>query len=206
MMKLKMKFSGYFLDTVKWCVEKLLIWMHRDSKHGAFCKGELNLLLPKEDDDSLQKHMNDNIAAMCGLFSLERHSGASAAYANFIINRLLDWNPVTAIEDNNNDWKVMNLSPGSYMHKRAGRIQKEDLGNKIVFYDAEGYIFEDSAGGFNSYYSKREITEFPHDIRKSVIIPIPDDREGDEIYKDAIREAGYEPWPHDRETVVDISV
>ena len=124
---------------------------------------EQELARIKKDEDGMQKMMNEHILKIVRLFADEGHSGFSANYAINVLTMLLRYLPLTAIEDNPEDWNK--CSDDMYQHKRCGHIFK----NKDHFdgqaYNSEGRVFSSDNGQTWFINSKSRVTiEFPYHV------------------------------------------
>jgi len=88
--------------------------------------------------------MNKHILDMVKVFSEEGHSGFSAMYAIRILERLLRFLPLSAIEDTPEDWNQ--TGEGSYQHKRCSRILKDKDRFEGKAFNLEGRVFSDDNG------------------------------------------------------------
>ena len=124
-----------------------------------FAENELNLLLKScKDSESLktQKAVNDDILDIIKLFSSQGHSGFSANYSMNILKRLLDYKPLSAIEDREEDWIELYYSPDiAYQNKRCPSIFK-DADGKV--YNTEAKVFSDDNG--HTWYNCKESREY----------------------------------------------
>lgn len=131
-----------------------------------FAEGELNLLLKScKDSESLktQKAVNDDILDIIKLFSNQGHSGFSAGYSLNILKRLLDYKPLSAITDDEDEWEQLNYSPDlAYQNKRCPSLFR-DADGKV--YNVEARIFSDDNG--HTWYNckeSREYVELPYEV------------------------------------------
>lgn len=127
-------------------------------------ENELNILLNKckdEEGKEIQKVMNNNILEIVEAFSNQGHSGFSASYAIGLIKRLLNFEPITPLTGNDEEWNELNYDNSTkYQNKRCSRIFKDADGQA---YDIEGKIFSEDGGKswYQSKDSKVNIT-FPY--------------------------------------------
>lgn len=112
-----------------------------------FSENELNRLLQNcTDSESLhaQKMINDDIMEMVKTFSQQGHSGFSASYSLNILKRLLDYKPLSALTDDDNDWVQLDYGDDiAYQNKRCPSVFK-DINGKV--YNTEGKVFSDDNG------------------------------------------------------------
>lgn len=67
-----------------------------------WAKKELDLL--NKDNDGMQKMMNKNILDILEVFCDQGHSGFSASYLTNILNRLMDWKPLSPLTGADDEW------------------------------------------------------------------------------------------------------
>lgn len=130
-----------------------------------FAEKELNRLLAKCDDSEsyeLQKHMNEGVMDVVKAFSNAGHSGFSANYALGLINRLLNWKPITPLTGDDDEWKEIGMEGIHYQNLRCPAIFKDKDGKA---YYTEAKIFS-SDGGHTWYTSKdsSEYIQFPYTV------------------------------------------
>lgn len=122
-----------------------------------FAKSELERLENSCDKDdveaiNLQKQVTSDVLAIVDLFVAQKHSGFSANYILNIIERLLRYKPLTAIEDKPDDWiDCSQFGLDVKQHKRCGEVFKRPDG---TFYWVNGKIFSDDNG--KSWYTSRD--------------------------------------------------
>ena len=124
-----------------------------------FAEDELSKL--EKFEDEMQEAMNEHILNMVQVFSEEGHSGFSAGYAINILNRLLRYLPLSAIEDNSEEWHE--CRDGVYQHKRCSRVFKDKNRFEGQAYDIEGCAFSDDGG--KTWFSNGQChvpIEFPY--------------------------------------------
>lgn len=125
---------------------------------------ELEILLNQcEDEDGIemQKHINKDILDVVELFSNQGHSGFSASYAIGMIQKLLNYEPITPLTGADDEWNRLDYNDETkYQNKRCSRVFKDSKGQA---YDIEGKIFSDDGG--KSWYQSidsRVYIEFPY--------------------------------------------
>jgi len=131
--------------------------MAKKSNLVSFAENELARL----GNCEYQAEMNKHILGMIKVFDKEGHSGFSAGYATSILNRLLRFLPLSAIEDNPEDWNE--VAEGIYQHKRCSFIFKDKALFNGQAYTLYGKVFSDDKGKtwFTNDKSKEPI-EFPY--------------------------------------------
>jgi len=117
--------------------------------------------LARLGDDEGQSATNKHILDMVQVFSEEGHSGFSAMYAIRILERLLRFLPLSAIEDTPEDWNE--VSEGLFQHKRCSHIFRDKKLFEGKAYNLEGRVFSDDNGKtwFTNDKSKVPI-DFPY--------------------------------------------
>lgn len=124
-----------------------------------FAESELGYLLKDcKDSESLkmQKAVNDDILEVVKTFSKQGHSGFSAKYCLNILTRLLDYKPLSAIEDNENEWTKLDYNDDIvYQCKRCPSLFKNKDGK---VYNVEAKVFSDDNG--HTWYTGRGSSAF----------------------------------------------
>lgn len=119
---------------------------------------ELALLTTAEPDE-MQEAMNEHLIKMVELFADEGHSGFSAGYAIGALERLLQFQPLTPLTGEADEWVFHGQGMG-YQNKRCGRVFKDTEDGPA--YDIEAVIFREPSGScFTSKDSRRAVT-FPY--------------------------------------------
>lgn len=141
---------------------KAIKWFFINNGKGnlyRFAENELSRL--KDDKDGMQSRMNKHLLKMVKEFSKEGHSGFSASYAIAKLSRLLKWLPITAIEDNPDDWEQ--VGDGSLQHKRCSKIFKDKDRFDGQAFNIKGRVFSDNNGQSWFTNSKSSLPiEFPY--------------------------------------------
>ena len=104
-----------------------------------------------DQDDEMQQMMNKDILQIVEVFSEQGHTGFSASYALNIINRLLDWKPITALTGDDDEWE--NIHEDTYQNKRCSAVFKKGKDNSTAYY-IDGKVFSDDGG--ETWYTCRE--------------------------------------------------
>ena len=117
---------------------------------------EYELSLIGGEDDELQKSMNDNILKIVDVFSEAGHSGFSASYARGIIEKLLDFKPLSPLTGEDDEW--VDVGDGLFQNKRCSRVFKED--GKA--FDISGKVFIDKDGSSWTNSESRIPVTFPY--------------------------------------------
>lgn len=106
----------------------------------TFAENELARL----GNDDGQEAMNKHILQTVQVFADEAHSGFTAMYAIRMLERLLRYLPLSAIEDAPEDWNEM--SEGLFQHKRCSKIFKDKNRFEGKAYNIEGRVFSNDNG------------------------------------------------------------
>lgn len=146
-----------------------------------FSKMELDRILNTcEEDDSkeIQQKINDDILQIVQIFSEQGHTGFTANYALNILERLLRYQPLSALTGEDDEWEdtsSFGSDQTSYQNKRCPFIFKDKDGKA---YNTEGKIFSEDDGKtwFTSKDSKVYI-EFPYTVPLAAERVILDNKE-----------------------------
>lgn len=116
------------------------------------------------DELNMQKVIDNNILELIKIFSNQGHTGATASYVISILNRLLEYKPLTPLTGEEDEWedisKYQNNTPG-WQNKRCPSIFKNEKGA----YWVEGKIFSNDNG--KSWYTSSDScvpVEFPFTV------------------------------------------
>ena len=132
-----------------------------------YAKSELEILEQNCGDDTealnMQKIVTENVLNIVKTFADQGHSGFSANYILNLLERLLRYNPLTPIEDIQEDWlDLSQFGMDDLQHKRCSSVFKRKDGTA---YWVEGKIFSDDNG--KSWYTSRDSIvdiEFPFNV------------------------------------------
>lgn len=109
-----------------------------------FAENELNRLLRTcTDSESLhmQRAINNDILDIVKTFSNQCHSGFSASYSLNILKRLLDYKPLSAVTDADDEWTLLDYTDD---------IQYQSVRCPSLFKDAEGKVYNTAGKVFSS--------------------------------------------------------
>ena len=144
-----------------------------------FSSDELNRLLKNcTDSESLhmQKVVNNEILDVVKAFSSQGHTGFSAQYCLNILKRLLNYKPLSAITDAEDEWEALDYGEDvAFQCKRCPQIFKDGSGR---VYDVEGKVFSDNNG--HSWYTNAESRVYvtlPYDVPEKPEYLIIDNQE-----------------------------
>lgn len=127
-----------------------------------------------DTEDEMNKAMHDHIIKMVETFADEGHSGFSASYAISILTKLLNWEPITPLTGEDDEWMEIDEQTagrtGMFQNKRCGRVFKED--GKA--YDIEGKVFRNPQGHTYTNFNSRTPVTFPY-TPTTEIVEVADD-------------------------------
>lgn len=129
-----------------------------------WAENELNLL--DVHNDELQEKINKDILEIIKVFSLQDHSGFSAAYCLDILKKLLDHKPITPITGEDDEWFDA-IDEGEYpiqQNKRCSSLFRENYNNDTAYY-IDGKVFSDDGG--ETWFSSEESVikvKFPFEV------------------------------------------
>ena len=138
-----------------------------------FAKSELAHIGMGEDaSDEMDIAMRDHILKMVETFAAEGHSGFSASLALSLLQKLLDYKPLSPLTGEDSEWLKCGYgnSPVFYQNKRCSTVFKDEDGNA---YDIRGLVFytwelDDEGNAYKSYFTNqnsRTPVEFPYTPR-----------------------------------------
>lgn len=122
---------------------------------------ELELLgMGPDTEDGMNRMMREHILTMVRTFADEGHSGFSASYALGVLTKVLDFEPVTPLTGEDDEWTVLGYSDDmAAQNNRCGHVFRRADGTA---YDSTGRIFRYPDGGcFTGRGSRVDIT-FPY--------------------------------------------
>lgn len=124
---------------------------------------ELELIgMGKDAPDEMNRLMHDNIIQMVKTFSEQGHSGFSASYAIGVLEKLLDFEPISDLTGADDEWNDVSEASGEpcWQNKRCSHVFKDADGRA---YDINGKVFrpKDGSGSYTNGESRVYIT-FPY--------------------------------------------
>lgn len=133
-----------------------------------FSEDELNRLLlncKSSDELNTQTAINKSILDIVKVFSDQHFTGTTASYCLEILNRLLNYKPLTPLTGADSEWEDVSQYGSNdtcYQNKRYPAVFKDKDGKA---YDVESKIFSDD-NGHTWYTSKesREYIDFPYEV------------------------------------------
>ena len=114
------------------------------SKLYLHAKRELELLgmyaNTEDNNDGLQPMLANNILEMIEVWSKAGHSGSSAEWAREVLYKLLNYQNLTPITSNSDEWRDVSGIHGYpiWQNNRYGRIFSKDGGKTWYDIDKEG--------------------------------------------------------------------
>jgi hypothetical protein len=135
----------------------------KEQKSGLLLFAEQELARIPKDDDDMQEKINRHILDMVKVFCEEKHSGFTASYTVNILERLLRYLPLSAIEDTPEYWK--DVGAGYYQHRRCSRVFKNKSQFEGKAYILEAKVFSNDGGKtWFTNSNSREVIEFPYTV------------------------------------------
>lgn len=129
---------------------------------------ELRLAGFYDEDSAYGGMLPEGIIKVIETFSEEGHSGGSAAISIALLNKLLNYEPLTPLTGEDSEWNDvsgMMGGPKVYQNNRCSHVFKDDSGT----YDSEGKIFREPSGvTFTSGKSRVYIT-FPYTPKREYV-------------------------------------
>ena len=123
--------------------------------------------------EEMNDMMCEHILKMVDVFTEEGHSGFSARYAINILQKLLQWEPLSPLTGEDDEWNnVSEYSEGeTYQNKRLSRVFKNGKDGRA--YDINGKVFVEPNGA--SYTSRDSFVyiEFPY-VPKTEYVNVED--------------------------------
>ena len=144
-----------------------------------FAEDELARIGMGADSSDINKLMHDHIIHMVKEFSKEGHSGFSASYAIGILTKLLNYEPLTPLTGDDDEWmeieEGMAGRPGVFQNKRCSHVFKEDG----QAYDTEGQIFYPKGRRSDTYtnINSRVPVTFPYTPKREYVEVEPESHE-----------------------------
>ncbi len=120
--------------------------------------------------EEMNDMMCEHILKMVDVFTEEGHSGFSARYAINILQKLLQWEPLSPLTGEDDEWGEVD-DDGLYQNKRLSRVFKKGKDGRA--YDIDGKVFVEPNGA--SYTSRDSLVyiEFPY-VPKTEYVNVED--------------------------------
>lgn len=120
-----------------------------------YAKAELALIRSGEPDE-MQDAIEKCVLDLISLFAGQGHSGSSAPYVIGIVEKLMQFEPLTPLTGADDEW--CEVTEGTFQNKRCPHVFKENG----EAYDIDGIVFRDPDGScFTSRDSRVPVT-FPY--------------------------------------------
>ena len=130
------------------------------SKLVKWAENELERLV--KDGDEMQIEINNDILQIVKTFAEQGHSGFSATYALGLLNRLLDWKPISPLTGEEDEWGEPYCDDNTQQNKRCSAVFRKNFDNSTAHY-LHGKIFSDDGGKtWWSNIDSRVPVEFPY--------------------------------------------
>lgn len=137
---------------------------------------ELELIgMGKDAPDKMNRLMHDNIIEMIEKFSEQGHSGFSASYAAGLLQKLMDFEPISDLTGADSEWNEVGTN--QWQNRRCSHVFKD----KDHAYDIDGKIFytkDDHSDTYTSSDSHVTIT-FPYRPKREYVKVAPDEAGGE---------------------------
>lgn len=139
------------ITRLKWKLQRVIKRIRGDcrpenSNMYKWAKAELERLIPEDDDDGMQQMINKDILNIVKVFCSQGHSGTTGNYTLSMINRLLDWKPLTPLTGEESEWsEVIDGSDLSQQNKRCSAVFRRNYDNSTAYY-LYGKVFSDDGG------------------------------------------------------------
>ena len=92
------------------------------------------------DESGLQSMIDECVLELVDVFSKQGHSNHSAHYVISVLERVLNFLPITPLTGEDDEWEKEN--DGIYRNKRCMRVIRENG----IAYDTMGKVFSDDGG------------------------------------------------------------
>lgn len=134
-----------------------------------FSERELNSILAtcqNSSDFNIQKAMNNSILEIVKTFNEQHYSGYTATYCLNILDRLLNYKPITPLTGEDDEWEAIDFDENiKYQNKRCPQIFKDKNNNT---FNVEGKIFSyDNGHTWTSTNESSIDVSFPYVVPNS---------------------------------------
>lgn len=146
----------------EWVLDRLLCSMSKTSELVSHAERELAGPLG-EGEDSVNRWAADDAVRLIRAFSIQGHSGMSAAWARNIFGLLADLKPIGPLTGEDDEWNE--VGEGVYQNRRCSHVFKDE----DEAYDSEGRIFRESDGGCYTNIESRVPVMFPYVPRREYV-------------------------------------
>lgn len=125
-----------------------------------YAKSELEKAFPGEDDE-MQKMAIANVIELIETFSSQGHSGFSAHYVLNLFTRLVNWNPISYLTGEEDEWGEPYGEDETQQNKRCGKVFRRHHDNSTAV-NIEGVVFEQPNGIAYTNKNSEVPIEFPY--------------------------------------------
>lgn len=156
--------------------------IQEESNLCSYAESEL-ARLESDDEDGMQKVMNEGIIDIIRAFSGQGYSGFSASYAINILTRLLKFKPIGVLTGEDDEWNEcsgMRRGLHTYQNKRCFSVFKDvdAEGNIVSCHDIDGIICSDNVPDKPEKIYLKELSE-----DERIVITDPDEIEALRVEK-----------------------
>lgn len=125
-----------------------------------YAKSELEKAFPGEDDE-MQKMAIADVIELIETFSSQGHSGLSAHYVLNLFTRLVNWNPISYLTGEEDEWGEPYGEDETQQNKRCGKIFRRHHDNSTAV-NIEGIVFKQPNGIAYTNKNSEVPIEFPY--------------------------------------------
>lgn len=125
-----------------------------------YAKSELEKAFPGEDDE-MQKMAIANVIELIETFSSQGHTGLSAHYVLNLFTRLANWNPISHLTGEEDEWGEPYGEDETQQNKRCGKVFRRHHDNSTAV-NIEGVVFEQPNGIAYTNKNSAVPIEFPY--------------------------------------------
>lgn len=130
------------------------------SKLVEYAKSELEKAFPCNDDE-MQQMAIDDVLELIEIFSNQGHTGLSAHYVLNLFTRLVNWNPISYLTGEEDEWGEPYGEDELQQNKRCGKIFRRHHDNSTAV-NIEGIVFEQPNGISYTNKDSEVPIEFPY--------------------------------------------
>lgn len=116
--------------------------------------------LLRHAESELGPDMDIEVRELLHVFSLQGHSGFSAAITAELVGKLLRFEPIGPLTGEPNEWHE--VGPGVFQNKRCGRVFKQADRFDGQAYDLDGIVWEEPDGGRFTNWESMVPVVFPY--------------------------------------------
>ncbi len=116
--------------------------------------------LMRHAESELGPDMDIEVRELLHVFSLQGHSGFSAAITAQLLGKLLRFEPIGPLTGEPDEW--YEVGPGVFQNRRCGRVFKQADRFNGQAYDLDGIVWEEPDGGRFTNYESMVPVVFPY--------------------------------------------